>query len=368
MSLPYSSPDQKAGVSMIYDEKDMAAAKILIVDDVEINRLVLEEIIKNMGCDPMLAENGTQALKFAIQHRPKLILSDISMPGMDGFELCKSLKANKLTKEIPVIFISAFDEAEDIVKGLKLGGEDYITKPFITEVVQARVAVHLHLYTVNHELMETNRRLQISVEAQLRQMEEEKKNVLYALANIVAQNSGFEQGHTQRLRRNCRILAQGMQLSPKFEDQLSDDDIDAIELASCLCDIGNIGISKELLQKETDFTQEEIEIIHSHTDIGAKLLSDLYVNSDYNDFLNISIDISHYHHENWDGSGYPEGRKGDEIPVSAQIVSVMETYCILTGEKKHSREEALEMMKKDVGVRFNPDIYQICCRISRQFC
>ena len=353
---------------MIYDEKDTAAAQILIVDDVEINRMVLEEIIRNMGCEPLLAENGQQALKIASCSRPKLILSDISMPGMDGFELCKSLKANKKTKEIPIIFISAFDEAEDIVKGLKLGGEDYITKPFITEVVQARVAVHLHLYTVKNELMETNRKLQISVDAQLRQMEEEKKNILYALANIAAKNSGFEQGHMQRLRRNCRLLAQVMQLSPKFEDQISDDYIDAIELAACLCDIGNIGIPKELLRRETDFTQEEKDIIHSHTELGAQLLTDLQVNSDYNDFLSISIDISHYHHENWDGSGYPRGLKEDQIPVSAQIVSIMETYCILTGEKKHSREDALEIMAKEEGVRFNPDIYQICRRISRQFC
>lgn len=353
---------------MIYNKEDTAQAKILIVDDVEINRMVLEEIIRNMGCEPLLAESGQQALDLALECLPKLILSDISMPGMDGFELCKCLKSNKLTKEIPVIFISAFDEAEDIVKGLKLGGEDYITKPFITEVVQARVAVHLHLYAVKHELMETNRKLQISVDAQLRQMEEEKKNILYALANIAAQNSGFEQGHMQRLRRNCRILAQGMQLSPKFEDQISDAYIDTIEVSACLCDIGNIGVPKELLRREGDFTQEETEILHSHTDLGAQLLSDLYVNRDYNDFLRISIDISHYHHENWDGSGYPKGLRGEQIPVAAQIVSVMETYCILTGEKKYSREEALQIMEKDAGTKFNPDIYQICCRISRQFC
>lgn len=355
-------------MSMIYDEKDTAAAKILIVDDVEINRMVLEEIIKTMGCEPLLADSGQEALKIATKHHPELILSDISMPGMDGFELCKSLKANNKTKEIPIIFISAFDEAEDIVKGLKLGGEDYITKPFITEVVQARVAVHLHLNTVKHELMETNRKLQISVDAQLRQMEEEKKNILYALANIAATNSGYEQGHMRRLRHNCRILAQGMQLSPKYEDQISDDYIDAIEIAACLCDIGNIGIPKELLHKEADVTQEETEILHSHTDLGAQLLTALHVNSDYNDYLSISIDISHYHHENWDGSGYPKGLKGEQIPVAAQIVSIMEEYCVLTGEKKYSRQEALEMMEKEAGIRFNPDIFQICCRISRQFC
>lgn len=351
---------------MIYNKKDTAGAKVLIVDDVEINRLMLEEIISSMGCEPILAENGKQALEFANKYSPKLILSDISMPGMDGFEVCKLLKANKKTTDIPIIFISAFDEPEDIVDGLKLGGEDYITKPFITEVVQARVAVHLHLHAVKHELIQMNRRLQISVDAQLKQMEEEKKNILYALANIAAQNSGYEAGHTDRLRRNCRILAQGMQLSPLFESHISDAFIDTIEISASLCDIGNIGIPKELLRKEGELTEEETEIIHNHTDIGAKLLSDLHVNSDYNDFLSISIDISHYHHENWDGSGYPKGLKGDEIPISAQIVSVIEAYCMLTGEKKYSREEALEIMGKDSGIKFNPSIYEICCKISRQ--
>lgn len=353
---------------MVYNEKDTAGARILIVDDVEVNRVVLEEIVQSMGCRPILAENGTQALALAKDCLPQLILSDISMPGMNGYELCKHIKSNKKTREIPVIFISAFDEPADIVDGLKLGGEDYITKPFIKEVVQARVAVHLRLHAAKQELMEMNRRLQISVDAQLKQMEEEKKNILYALANIAAKNSGYEPEHTMRLRRNCRILAQGMQLSPLFENRISDSYIDTIELSASLCDIGNIGIPKELLRKESGFTEEETEILRNHTDIGAKLLSDLHVNSDYNDFLNISIDISHYHHENWDGSGYPKGLKGDEIPVSAQIVAVMEAYCILTGEKKYSREEALDIMRRDCGTKFNPDIYNICCKISRQLC
>ncbi len=341
---------------------------MLIVDDVEINRIVLEEIIRSMGCEPVLAENGSQALEMAKEYGPDLVLSDISMPGMNGFELCKCLKADKSTKEIPVIFISAFDEPEDIVDGLKLGGEDYITKPFIPEVIQARVAVHLHLNAVKNELIEMNRRLQVSVSSQLKQMEEEKKNVLYALANIAAQNSGFQQGHMKRLSRNCRILALGMQLSPKFEDQISDSYIDTIEVAASLCDIGNIGIPKELLQREEGYSQEETEMIRSHTDIGAKLLSDLHVSSDYNDFLNISIDISHYHHENWDGSGYPQGLKENQIPVAAQIVAVMQRYCILTGEKGYSSKEALELMKEESGVKYNPDIYNICCKISRQLC
>ena len=125
---------------------DLKGEQILIVDDVETNRLVLEEIIKDMGCSPVLAENGEQALQMAKECVPKLILTDISMPGMDGYELCRHLKHDPKTTHTPIIFISAFDDPMDIVEGFLLGGEDYITKPFIPEVVQARVGVHLRLY------------------------------------------------------------------------------------------------------------------------------------------------------------------------------------------------------------------------------
>ena len=162
--------------------------RILIVDDMETNRLILEDIIINMGYSPTLAESGEEALEIIPQLSPHLILTDISMPGIDGYQLCKVLKGNEKTKDISVIFISAFDNPEDIVEGFLLGGEDYITKPFVPEIIQARVGVHLRLLKAKHELVELNRRLQVSVNEQLKQMELEKKNILYALANIASQN------------------------------------------------------------------------------------------------------------------------------------------------------------------------------------
>lgn len=353
---------------MLYQNSGKNRATILIVDDVETNRLILEEIIQSMGCNPVLAENGEQALELAGQCGPQLILTDISMPGMDGYKLCRLLKANKHTKDIPIVFISAYDDPNDIVQGFRLGGEDYITKPFIPEIVQARVGVHLNLHQAKHDLMEMNRRLQVSVSEQLKQIEQEKKNILYALANMAAKNYGYETGRMERLKNNCRILAQGMQLSPIFEGKISDSYIDTVEIAAPLLDIGNIGIPKEILNKESGLTEEETALVQSHTEIGAQLLKDLHVNTDYNDFISISIEIAHYHHENWDGSGYPDGLKQDEIPLSAQIVATVERYCTLTGKEGCTRKEALERMDADSGVRFNPDIYQICCKISRQFC
>lgn len=344
-----------------------AAATVLIVDDLEVNRVVLAGIVENMGCRPVLANDGENALEMVRERRPQLVLSDISMPGMDGYELCRCLKEDKKTKNIPVIFISAFDDPKDIVEGLTLGGADYITKPFIPEIVQARVGIHLRLHEANRELQEMNRRLQVSVREQLKQLEQEKKNVLYALAAIAAQNSCYEKEHIERLSHNCRILAQGMQLSPLFEDKISDAYVDTIELAAPLCDIGNIGVPLELLKRQAALSGEEMAAVQRHTRIGAKLLEDLHVGRDYNDFIHTAAQIAHYHHENWDGSGYPEGLKGEDIPLAAQIVSVVEVYCALTEKKNYPREKALEIMEEEAAVKFNPDIFGICRRISRQF-
>ena len=351
---------------MIYNAGVPEGATVLIVDDVEINRAILEEIIHNIGCRAVLAENGEEALRLVKETSPQLILSDISMPGMDGYELCRRVKGNEETREIPVIFISAFDASEDIVEGFSHGGEDYITKPFIPEEVQARVSVHLKLHGMTRELKAMNRRLQISVNEQLRQMEQETKSILYALADIAAQNSLYGKEHIKRLQENCRTLAQGMQLSPLFEEKISDTYIDTIELAAPLCDIGNIGVPRDLLLKKTELSEEDAAIVQSHTSIGAKLLSDLHGSSDYNDFINISVEIIRCHHERWDGGGYPEGLRENEIPLAAQIVAVVMRYCELTADGHADREEALAIMREESGVKFNPDIFKICCKISRQ--
>ena len=348
-------------------EKRNHSGKILIVDDVEINRLVLEEIIRGMDYEAVSVESGEKAWELIQEARPQLLLTDISMPGMTGYELCRLVKGNKRTKDIPIVFISAFDDPKDIVEGFVLGGADYITKPFISEVVQARVGVHLRLNQASRELKDMNRRLQVSVNEQLKQMEQEKKNILYALADIAARNSAYEKEHIERLSRNSKTLAQSMQLSPLFEDKVSDDYVDTIGLAAPLCDIGNIGVPMDVLRK-AELTEEETAIVRSHTDIGAQLLSDLHVGNDYNDFISVAIDIARCHHENWDGSGYPDSRKENQIPLAAQIVSIMEAYCALTEKNGCSREEALENMRKEAGVKFNPAILEICCKISRQLC
>lgn len=352
--------------------KGFSGATVFVVDDVEANRVILGEIIKSMGCKVILAENGAEALALLEQTPglPALILSDISMPEVDGFELCRILKENVETREIPLIFISAFDKPKDIIKGFELGGADYITKPFIPEEVQVRVSVHLKLSKATREIKEANRQLQISVQEQLYQIEQERKNVLYALANVAARNSYHEKNYIDRLKYNCRVLVQSMQFSPRFEGQISDSFIEVIELSAPLCDVGNVGIPKDILQKDDYLDDLERKTMQAHAQIGADLLRDLQVTNDYNDFSRISIEIALSHHENWDGSGYPQGLAGEEIPLAAQIVGISSVYCALTEKRPYrdgySSEEALEIMKKDAEQRYHPEIFRIFCKIAQR--
>ena len=174
------------------------------------------------------------------------------------------------------------------------------------------------------------------------------------------------------LRYNCRVLAQAMQLSPLYEHVISDTFIETIELAAPLCDLGNVAIPTDILQKHGRLNAEEKAVMQTHTTIGAKILNDIRTHGDYNDFVQMSIDVANYHHEHWDGTGYPRGLKGDEIPLSAQIVAVVSAYCALTEErvyreKFYDREGALEVMDVLAGSYFNASIYDICKKVSKQF-
>lgn len=352
------------------DKKGKNPSLILIVDDVETNRFILRDIIIELGYLPMLAENGVQALKLVERRKPKLIILDVAMPEMDGYEFCRIMKENPNTRDIPIIFISAFDDPADVVKGFNLGGADYVTKPFIPEVVKARVGLHLKLSETSKDLEEMNRKLQASITEQLKQMQIEKKNVIYALLRVTQENAGYDKEHMERLSYNAKVLAEAMQLSPLYDDRISDGYIETIELAAPLCDIGNVAIPTELLKKKGSYTSEEKEILQQHTVTGAQILHDIYGTGDYNEFIQFLLNLVEYHHENWDGSGYPGKKKGMEIPLSAQIVALVDTYCTLTeaGEEQQLLEPqgALEVLAKDAGIKYNPDILNIMKKIVRQ--
>lgn len=351
-------------------EANKGKQMILVVDDVESNRFSLRDIILEMGLQPVLTENGAQALRMVEKHPPQLIILDIAMPVMDGYEVCQILKSNVETRDIPVIFISAFDDAKDVVKGFEIGGSDYVTKPFIPEVVKARINLHLKFTETQQEMKEMNRHLQVSVKQQLGQMEIEKRNVLYALTRVARENAGYDVAHMDRIRRNSKLLAEAMQLSGLFSETISDQFIETLELAAPLCDLGNVAIPTHILQKKASLNDEERKIMQTHTLVGARILQDIKDNGDYNDFIQISWEIALYHHENWDGSGYPNGISGEEIPVSAQIVSVVSDFCALTENRfyrgSYAAEKAIEIMETESKERLNPDIFHILKLIRKR--
>lgn len=347
-----------------------AIPRVLIVDDVETNRFVLRDIILEMNYQPILTENGIQALKMVQRLKPQLIILDIAMPGMDGYEVCKKIKDDPETREIPIIFISAFDNPQDVVNGFEHGCEDYITKPFIPEVVKVRVNMQLKLYETNRQMAEMNRQLQASVNEQVRQIEKERRSVLYALLRVARENAYYEEIYMDRLSYNCRKLAEALQLSSSFDHLIPDAYIDMIELAAPLCDLGNVAVPTNILQKKSELLPEESKIMRKHTEVGAEILRDVAEAGNNNNFIQMAIEIANYHHENWDGSGYPKGLSGNEIPLSAQIVGVVGAFCALTEERTYrsaySEKLAWDIMEEDSKMKYNPEIFWIMKKIARQ--
>lgn len=360
-------------------ENEQNKVKILVVDDVEVNLIILEEIIKNMGYEAMTALSVKEAFQLMQEEQalPQVILSDISMPDIDGFTFCSMLKKDPYTRDIPVIFISAMDSISDLNQGFALGAVDYITKPFEKVEVEMRISNHLKLYTLQKDLEENNRRLNMIVMRHMEKIRIEQKNIMSALAKLVeskensAKYNRSGSFHYANVSYNSRILAQGMQLSPVFEDQISDSFIDTIESSAGLHDIGKIMIPDSILLKEATLTPEEYKIMSTHAEVGAKTILDIYEGVEKNDFINMAIDIAYYHHEKWDGTGYPKGLKGKEIPLSARIVKVVDVFDALVGtrayKKKFSIEESLRIMEEESGKSFDPDIIHVFMKIYRNF-
>jgi putative two-component system response regulator len=353
--------------------KNDKEVRILIVDDVEVNLIILEEIIKNMGYEPLIAQSVKEALEILqnVNPLPRVILSDISMPEVDGFTFCSMLKKDPYTKDIPVIFISAMDSVSDLNKGFELGAVDYISKPFDKTEVEVRLSTHVKLYTMQKNLEENNRQLSIVVARQMEKLRLEQKNIMTAMARLVESKENAMGNHYRNILYNSRVLAQGMQLSPKFEDEISDDFIDTIESSAGLHDIGKIMLPDYVLLKNAPLDFEERKIMKTHAELGAKTLIDIYEGVERNEFVDMAIDIAWYHHECWDGSGYPKGLKGEQIPLAARIVKVVDVFDAMINERRYKApiplDQTLQFMQDNAGHEFDPDIIRVFMRIYRNF-
>ena len=352
-------------------EKSNTGPQILIVDDVEANLMILENIILQMGHTPRCASSANEAAKLIAEQLPQLILLDVFMPEMDGYEFCERLKENPVTRDIPIIFISAADSSEDKVRGFNLGAVDYIGKPFEVTEVTMRVRNHLKLYEVQQELELSNRRLHSVISSQARRIEEEQKNILYALAALAQGKELNGRSHLDHVSYNCRILTQSLQFSPDFSEEISESFINTIEVASRLHDIGNIQAPCNLLLVDKTLKPEEMEIVKCHVEQGAEILERVYASTPENSFLPMAIDIARYHHARWDGSGYPQDAAGKDIPLSARITTVLDIYDTLRGVRSYNddytQEESLKIMEEGRGILFDPEILDVFFKVQKQF-
>ena len=347
--------------------------KILVVDDVEVNVIILEEIIQNMGYEALAATSVKQALELMQNEMtlPQVILTDISMPDIDGYEFCTILKKDPYTRDIPVIFISAMDSSSDLSKGFEMGAVDYIAKPFERVEVEMRINTHLKLYTLQRDLEENNKRLSLVVTKQMEKLRIEQKNIMLALARLVENKECASGNHHSNIAYNSRLLAQAMQMSPTFEHLMTETFIDTIESSAGLHDIGKIMIPDSIILKKGTLTDEEYKIMMTHSELGAQTLMDIYEGMERNEFINMAIEIAYYHHENWDGTGYPKKLDGIDIPLAARIVRVVDVFDSMLGERAYRKsiplEEVLKFIENGAGTYFDPEIVKIFLKIYRNF-
>lgn len=336
--------------------------KILIADDSEINRSILINMLEK-EYELLEAETGTQATALLEQYGTDIaiVLLDIIMPEMDGFGVLKFMNRNHWIEDIPVIAISAENTAEYMDQAFELGVVDFIARPFDAFVVHRRVNNTILLYAKQKKLSDM-------VEQQIQEKEAQSSLMIDILSHIVEFRNGESGTHVLHIRTITKMLLE--QLVKKTDQyKLTRDDINTISVASALHDIGKIAIPEEVLNKPGRLDEEEYKIMKTHASIGADMLSDI-PEQDNNPLLSTAYRICRWHHERYDGRGYPDGLKGDEIPIEAQITAVADVYDALTSERVYkaafSHETSLEMIKDGKCGVFNPLVLECLMDISDQ--
>ncbi|MDD1622582.1 MAG: two-component system response regulator [Methylococcaceae bacterium] len=350
---------------------------ILIVDDSLGNIEVLSNIL-GKGYSTSFACNGTEALTLIARNSPDLVLLDVVMPGIDGFEVCKHLKSDPVTRDIPVIFLTSLDSAVDEEYGLSLGAEDFIHKPASPPVVLARVRNHLMLAKAKRELKRHNENLEFLVAERTEEVERKNRQLIAAQSSIItafcalAEVRDNETGnHIRRTQNYIRLLAQQLRSNPRYP--FTDTTVELLFKTAPLHDIGKVAIPDAILLKPGKFSTDEWKIMKRHCEVGRSAI--LSAARDFGDsdrsFLNYAIEIAYCHHEKWDGSGYPQGLSGDAIPVSARLMAVADVYDALITKRvykeAYSHEEAVRLIKEGRGTQFDPDVIDAFLAITDAF-
>lgn len=351
----------------------ISAQTILIVDDDPANLTVLNTIL-SPTYKVRAATSGMRALEMAnLEPRPDLILLDIIMPEMDGYSVLKKLKDNPITNPIPVIFLTAVDSDNDERKGLQLGAVDYIIKPIKPLIMLARVQAQLTLKFANDFLNNKNDFLENEITRRMEENQIIQNASIRALAHLAETRDPETGEHIKRTQKYVELLARKLQTHPRFKDILTSHFISLLTKSAPLHDIGKVGIPDNVLLKPGPLDDEEWEIMKTHAAIGAYAIE--LTEQDISqpiEFLSLSKEIAHWHHERWDGKGYPDGLTGDDIPISARFMAVADVFDALTSKRVYKEAmpylEAKKIIISGRGKHFDSDIVDAFINIFDEFC
>ena len=345
--------------------------RILIVDDTPENIDVLIEVLSEYKRS--VATNGEKALQIArSDNPPDLILLDIMMPGMDGYEVCEKLKADEKTKSIPVIFLTAMTDEESERKGLELGAVDYITKPISPPIVKERVKNHLLLKLAHERLENQNILLEEKVAERTKELALTQDVTIFSMAVVAEYRDPETGGHIKRTQNYIKALAMQLKNYEEYASDLDDQTIELLYKSAPLHDIGKVGVQDSILMKPGKLTDEEFDEMKMHPTYGRDaILAAEKMLGGQSTFLRYAREIAYSHQEKWDGSGYPEGLKGDAIPISARLMAVADVYDALISKRVYkpafSHQKAIEIITEGKGSHFDPAMVEALLEIEDEF-
>lgn len=323
------------------------SSTVLIVDDEYSGRETLESVLEGEGYNLIMAESGPQAIVKAKTFLPDVILLDVMMPGMTGFEVCERIRSDPDVAEIPIIILTALDDRDSLLTGLKAGADDFISKPFDRFELRARLIgiTRLNRYQKllqeREKLQTANRRLSDAYEA-----------TIEGWSHAMDLRDRETEGHSRRVTELSLRLAQAM--------GMSDEALVHMRHGALLHDMGKIGIPDSILHKPDKLNDEEWEIMRKHPDLAFNMLNSI-------DYLRDALEIPYFHHERWDGSGYPQGLKGEQIPLAARIFAVADVWDALTSNRPYrpgwTREQARDYIREQSGMHFDPQVVELFLKV-----
>jgi putative two-component system response regulator len=351
----------------------MLQPTILIVDDSPENLSVLGELLRD-EYRVRAANSGPAALRLAaLAPTPDLIVLDVMMPGMDGYEVLRRLRTEPATRDVPIIFATSLDAAEDEELGLKLGAVDYITKPLRPAVVLARLATHLELKRARDRLQVQNTGLEAEVARRLGENLLIQDVSILALAHLAEIRDPETGNHLLRTKGYVRCLAERLRQHPRFAGELGDLAIELLVKSAPLHDIGKVGIPDHILLKPGKLSATEWEVMKTHAALGADAIEHAERDAERPvAFLSFAKQIARYHHERWDGTGYPEGLAGDDIPVAARLMALADVFDALISRRVYKEpfapELARAMIVEQRARHFDPDVCDAFAGAFDEFC